>query len=883
MKTRRSKLRQDEQNSEEKIRRFCLIITSLNPLKSDRCKMYAKMRYLILISLVLCMGVLQAAYLEFQPLELKQPDGSDAALFASGDEYYNWLHDADGYTVKQNDKGWYAYLDKNMAGELIFTDLIVGRDNPADSDLRPWTNISSEQMHAIRDSFQRQMRELDSGRAPKTGTLNNIVIFIRFSDQSAFTQNITTYSSMFNGTTGNTMQNYFLEASYSQLNVSTTFYPTPGTTVASWQDSHPRAYYSPYNAANTIGYANESERTTREHILLANAVNGVSSQIPSNLVVDSDGDGWVDNVCFVIKGATDAWANLLWPHRFCLYSQYAYINGKRVYDYNFQLSDNLTTSGVGVLAHEMFHTLGAPDLYHYTSDGISPTGTWDVMCSNTNPPQHMSAYMKFKYGGWISSIPTLNTSGTHTLNPLTSSTGQVFRINSPNSASQYFIVEFRKKTGTFENSLPGSGMLIYRINPAVNGNASGPPDEVYVFRYNGTPTSNGTVTAANFSSETGRTAFNNTTNPYCFLADGTLGGISISSVGSSAGSTISFNVTLSDMPLNLTGESNGGAVSLAWQAPLAGSPSGYKIYRNNVLAGTSTALNYTDSNVTVGSTYSYYVKAVFTNPNYESGASNTVSVTVSNLSILTIGTETVTGKALPMECYYGYSYTQSIYLQSQINTSGAVISKLAYQFNGNSVFTDAIKIYMGHTNLASFATTASWIPLSHLTLVYDGTITTSLTAGWVELTLDTPFAYNNAQNLVIAFDENTAGYHNNADEFYCTATPDSRSLMFYNNTLNPDPASPPTSGVFLNVRPYFPNIKLTLTAESLPAPTPYLSIHPNGILLSWNPISNAIYYRVYKCSSPEGNYQLVATVTQTQYLDTVRANQSFYKIVAVFQ
>ena len=609
----------------------------------------------------------------------------------------------------------------------------------------------------------------------------------------------------------------------------------------------------------------------------------MSSQIPSNLNVDGDGDGWVDNVCFVIKGGTDAWANLLWPHRFCLYSQYAYINGKRVYDYNFQLSDHLTTSGVGVLAHEMYHSLGAPDLYHYNSDGISPVGSWDLMCNNTNPPQHMGAYMKYKYGNWISAIPTLSASGTYTLNPLTSSSGQAFRINSPNSSNQYFIVEFRKKTGTFENSVPGSGMLVYRINPGVNGNAGGPPDEVYVYRYNGTPTANGTVTAATFSTETGRTAFNNTTNPYCFLADGTLGGLSISSIGSSAGNTISFNVSLSNMPLNLTGESNAGAVNLAWQPPLAGTPSSYKIFRNNVQVGTSPNLNYTDTNVSTGNTYSYFAKAVFSNPPSESAPSNTVNVTVNNMTTLIIGTEFITGKSLPFEPYYGYSYSQSIYLQSQIDTPGATITKLAWQFNGNSVFTDAIKIYMGHTNLTSFANSTSWIPLSNLTQVYDGNITTSLTAGWIELTLDTPFSYNNTQNLVVAVDENTPGYHNSADEFYCTATPDSRSLMFYNNNINPDPASPPTSGVFLNVRPYFPNLKLTMTAVNYIAPSPRLSISANGITLSWDPVSNAVSYRVYKSSNPEGNFQLLGTVTQTQFQDGFSSSQSFYRVVAVFQ
>jgi len=546
--------------------------------------MRIKIKVLLLSSLLLLLAnVLFGAYLRFEPMSLNQPDGTKLNLFASGDEYYNWLHDKDGYTIKQNDKGWYVYLENDAQGELIFTDILVGKDKPADRNLKPWINISAEKIGAIRENAQRDLREVDSGRAPSSGTLNNIVIFIRFSDQTEFGESISTYSSMFNGTTGNTMQAYFMEASYNALNINTTFYPASATTVVSWQDTaHPRNYFSPYSTTNTIGYVDDTDRRTREHTLLVNAVNGVSSQIPSGLVVDSDGDGKVDNVCFIIKGSTDAWASLLWPHRWSLYSLTVNINGKRVYDYNFQLSNSLATSGVGVLCHEMFHSLGSPDLYHYTSNGISPTGTWDIMCSDTNPPQHMSAYMKYKYGHWIASIPVLSTSGTYALNPLTSSSGQCYRINSPNSATEYFVVEYRKKTGTFESSLPGSGMLIYRINPAVTGNASGPPDEVYLFRLGGTPTANGTITAAHLSAETGRTSFNNTTNPYGFLTNGTiLGGISLSSIGSSAGSTISFYYNLGNPPLNLTGESYNSTITLAWQSTAQGTPDSYKINRNN--------------------------------------------------------------------------------------------------------------------------------------------------------------------------------------------------------------------------------------------------------------------------------------------------------------
>jgi M6 family metalloprotease-like protein len=500
---------------------------------------------LVIVLMLMALSTIYGAYLSFQPIAVTQPNGTKLDLFATGDEFYNWLHDKNGYTVKQNDKGWYVYLNNDAKGELQFTDYIVGHDNPADFALAPWVNISAEKMGAIRKKANDQLREIGSGRAPSTGTLNNISIFIRFSDQTEFGQNISVYNSMFNGTTGNTMQSYFLEASYNTLNISTTYYPTPTTMVVSWQDSHPRNYYSPYNATtNPDGYQggdNGDERADREFTLLANAVNGVNSQVPTGLNLDGDNDGKVDNVCFIIKGSSDGWASLLWPHRWSIYDRTVNINGKRVYDFNFQLSEFMASRGVGVLCHEMFHSLGSPDLYHYTSNGISTVGSWDLMENDQNPPQHMGAFMKYKYGHWIASIPEIIYNGSYTLNPLTSAAGQCYKIASPNSSTEYFVVEFRKDAGTFESSLPGSGMLIYRINPAAgDGNADGPPDEVYVYRPGGTPTANGTVSSANFSSETGRITFNNSTNPYCFLSNGALGGLSLSQISSSAGSTMSF-------------------------------------------------------------------------------------------------------------------------------------------------------------------------------------------------------------------------------------------------------------------------------------------------------------------------------------------------------
>ena len=158
-----------------------------------------------------------------------------------------------------------------------------------------------------------------------------------------------------------------------------------------------------------------------------------------------------------------------------------------------------------------------------------------------NPPQHMGAYMKYKYGGWMTSFPLISTPGTYTLAPLLSATDNCYRILSPYSSTEYFLVEYRKRSGTFESSLPGEGLLVYRINTAPSGNAAGPPDEVYVYRPGGTPTANGMPDAAGFSANSGRVELTDFTSSSSFLSDGSFGGLNLIDVGP-MGDSISFTL-----------------------------------------------------------------------------------------------------------------------------------------------------------------------------------------------------------------------------------------------------------------------------------------------------------------------------------------------------
>ena len=172
-----------------------------------------------------------------------------------------------------------------------------------------------------------------------------------------------------------------------------------------------------------------------------------------------------------------------------------------------------------------------------------------------------------------------------------------------------------------------------------------------------------------------------------------------------------------------------------------------------------------------------------------------------------IGTEQLTDQRYPVYAFFGYSYTQSIYLASEIGTSGT-ITKIQYYFNGTSLSnSDQWVVYMGHTTKSTISVTTDWVPIADLTEVFNGTITWAA-GNWIEITLTTPFVYNGTDNLVIAVDENKAGYDGISDRFYCSNVTGNRSMIYFNDSNNPDPNSPPEAGY---VQAVIPNIILSVT------------------------------------------------------------------------
>ena len=156
-------------------------------------------RLLLLLVTCFCLASVQAAYLRDIPVTVTQPDGTELQCFASGDEYFHYLHDKDGYTIMQHpETGYYVYAE-TRDGKLTATDIIAGRQDPASMGLTPYALITPEEWMARRRAWQEpEKRPENRDGEPNHGTLNNIAIFLRFSDDAEFTKSYSDIDNMFN-------------------------------------------------------------------------------------------------------------------------------------------------------------------------------------------------------------------------------------------------------------------------------------------------------------------------------------------------------------------------------------------------------------------------------------------------------------------------------------------------------------------------------------------------------------------------------------------------------------------------------------------------------------------------------------------------------------
>ncbi|MBQ5424143.1 MAG: fibronectin type III domain-containing protein, partial [Bacteroidales bacterium] len=209
----------------------------------------------------------------------------------------------------------------------------------------------------------------------------------------------------------------------------------------------------------------------------------------------------------------------------------------------------------------------------------------------------------------------------------------------------------------------------------------------------------------------------------------------------------------------------------------------------------------------------------------------------------------------PFNTYKSYSYSQTIYTAEDFGIRGGTISGMTInQLCGGSAISlgTPLKIYIGHTDKNSFASSTDWVDPSTLQEVYSSSL--SLHDGMIHIQFSTPFEYDasDGDNLVVAFYDSGAGTRTSDTEkaYYSrTASADNRTLMTVSNS-----SFTPCQNAATYIRQFYLSASFEICS-----PRPLCDYVPvslsaeNGdrqVELTWNMVSGATYKLYYGINNP---------------------------------
>ena len=326
----------------------------------------------------------------------------------------------------------------------------------------------------------------------------------------------------------------------------------------------------------------------------------------------------------------------------------------------------------------------------------------------------------------------------------------------------------------------------------------------------------------------------------------------------------------------------GSSALVSWQSALVGaldytveySETGQNVWNTSIVNGTSTML----TGLTPQTSYEVRVFS-----NCTLGNADTVykSFTTGCLSggDYTVGTGTLTTYELPINNYWEYSYTQQIFLASEMNGPQSISSvAFQYAYSSPSTVKNSVNIYMGHTTQSTFASETNYISSSNLTLVYSGNL--NCQQGWNTFNLTTPFQYNGTDNLVLVVDDNSGDYDGSSYVFYAHDAGANRAVHYYQDGADISMSSPSSADDY-DVTNYRSNVKFggqcNSTATCI-APNVYISdVTDESITVAWAPgYTESSWNLEYRAGN--GAWVSEGVVTGSSYIITNLTSNTDYTV-----
>lgn len=450
-----------------------------------------KLRSILMVALLAVVCAMQAVPAKRGAAKIQQPDGSYVTICLHGDEWRHYQTTDDGYSVVKDSRGYYVYAQL-QDGQLAATEQVAhdaARRNAqeqaflagTEKHLMPEMTASNARMKKAMQARQAEALAAPN-KAVNYSNFKGLIILVEFNDQKFSRDdypaiihdmvNKEGYTGYDNEQLTGSVRDYFEDNSNGKFK--------PQFDIV-----------GPY----TINYSQyDAKGTDNANALMTAAVTAADADV-NYKDYDRDNNGYVDLVYVIFAGKGSHLSGndsrLFWPHRAAIYNpNYTnyynyYIRKDGVIIFDYAASVELTTSwktysprqqldGIGTICHEFSHVLGLPDFYDtdYAVNGQSDhPGDWSLMAGGNylndgRTPCGYSLYERYAIG-FMDEPQKIEATGSYTLNPL-GTTFEGYRIDSPFSKEFYLLENRQKDAFKWDAYLPGSGMLVHRVDKSNN-------------------------------------------------------------------------------------------------------------------------------------------------------------------------------------------------------------------------------------------------------------------------------------------------------------------------------------------------------------------------------------------------------------------------------
>ncbi|MFC5468963.1 carbohydrate binding domain-containing protein [Cohnella suwonensis] len=416
--------------------------------------------------------------------DFEQPTGQKFKGELKGDEWLNWVETDQDEVVVRDKQGYWSYAE-------IVLDQLKPSGRKARIDAKPKNALTGNDMKRNGDKLHEKAEKnknpsgsLASGASGEnsqqsseaapaiasssplrtTGTQKVLVLLVQFTNATIqYSDN--EWSDTFFETSGKTVRNFYRSTSNNRLD----FVPAEETSGTSDDGVIKVSLNVPHSAG-----------MVKEALTAADAYIDFAS-------FDTNGDGGIGNdelhVVTILAGYEASYSSQLpnvWGHKTNLAGDAVpTLDGKRLCDYVY--NGGYTQQGeiqgdhratIGILAHELGHMLGLPDLYtngSYVGIGthsLMANGSWGSVAGEYlgATPVQLDAWCKVTLG-FVDPI-VVDSSMSTPYSVKSASTGEYNVLKLPTSnPNQYFLVENRQKEGYDAGlSVASGGIAIWHID-----------------------------------------------------------------------------------------------------------------------------------------------------------------------------------------------------------------------------------------------------------------------------------------------------------------------------------------------------------------------------------------------------------------------------------